>query len=149
VAGRRRPPTESRGDATEHAGEREPPGRLHLTDLIATELPQVAIDQQRGEHHDDEAERRDPWRDDEQQDEQQAEEEAQRGQPDAAGQMGVEVGPADLFDQARILPREALLDLLEDPLFVLAERHPISLTWPGERSLLPIIGVERSNGDLE
>ncbi len=48
----------------------------------------------------------------------------ERGHPDAAGQMGVEVGPADLFDQTRILPREALLDLLEDPLFVLAEGHP-------------------------
>jgi len=36
---------------------------------------------------------------------------------------------SDLFDQTRILPREALLDLLEDPLFVLAEGHRF-LTWP-------------------
>ena len=72
-----------------------------------------------------EAERSDPRRDDEQQDQQQAEEEPERGHPDATGEMGVEVGPADLFDQTRILPREAFLDLLEDPLFVLAEGHPI------------------------
>ena len=68
--------------------------------------------------------RGDPRRDDEQQHQQQPDEERERGQPDPPGQMGVEVGPADLFDQARILLREALLDLLEDPLFVLAEGHP-------------------------
>ena len=128
-------------------GERQSTGGLHLSDLVASQLSEVAIDQQRRQHHDDEAGGRDPWRHDEEQQQQQAAEERQRREPDATSQMGVEVGPPDLLHEPRVLFRESLLDLFEDPLFVLAEGASRLPAWVG-KDVRSIIGVGRCNRGL-
>ena len=52
-----------------------------------------------------------------------ADPEPEDGQTDPACEVRVEVGPPDLFDQAGILFRQPAFDLVEDPLFVIAEGH--------------------------
>jgi hypothetical protein len=39
--------------------------------------------------------------------------------------MRVQVRPADLFHECRVVLGEASLDLVEDPLLVIVERHPV------------------------
>ncbi len=58
--------------------------------------------------------------------------EARRGQADAPGQVGVEIGAPDVLVELGILLGEASFDLFQDPLFVVAERHLGPSSW-GER----------------
>ena len=58
--------TEARGDPADQPGQRERALVLHRADLIATELAEVAVDQQRRDDHHDEPDARDPDGDDDQ-----------------------------------------------------------------------------------
>ena len=51
------------------------------------------------------------------------EEESERREPDAPGQMRIEIGATDLLDERRVVLGEPALDLVEDPLLVIVQWH--------------------------
>src|SRR6478736_2923566 len=116
--------SEPSGDPSDQPGHRERALVLHRTDLIATELAEVTVDQQRRGHHHGEPDERDPDGEGDQEQHRASQQEPHGGEPDPTRVVRIEVGATDLLDEVRVVFSETSLDLVEDALFVIVQWHP-------------------------
>ena len=101
------------------------------------ELAHVVLDGERADEHDQEADaRRDRAGREREDHQQQAGDEPDDRPLDHPRRVPVERGVGDLLHQLGVGGREVLLDLLQDPLFVLGERHA-PIPCPGLRAEAP------------